>query len=38
MDHSQSVNDSLFFKYASSIIQVVSEDKLERMDKSGYPG
>jgi hypothetical protein len=25
----QNLNDSLFFKYASSIIQVVSEDKLD---------
>lgn len=27
--HAQNLNDSLFFKYASSIIQVVAEDKLD---------
>lgn len=27
--HPQNLNESLFFKYASSIIQVVAEDKLD---------
>jgi hypothetical protein len=34
LEHSQSINDSLFFKYASSIIQVVPEDKLDRDDRN----
>jgi hypothetical protein len=32
--HPQNLNESLFFKYASSIIQVVAEDKLD----SSYSG
>jgi hypothetical protein len=32
--HPQNLNESLFFKYASSIIQVVAEDKLD----SSYAG